>query len=52
MKGFSHSNLKYMKYFAEHCPDIRFGQQPADQLPWFHIVLLLTKVEVTEREGI
>ncbi|WP_404823082.1 DUF1016 N-terminal domain-containing protein [Pseudomonas capsici] len=21
----------------------RFGQQPADQLPWFHIVTLLTK---------
>ena len=29
--------------FAEHCPDVQFGQQPADQLPWFHIVTLLTR---------
>lgn len=37
MKGFSSSNLKYMRYFAEHCPTLQFGQQPAAQLPWFHI---------------
>lgn len=50
MKGFSSSNLKYMRYFAEHCPDGLIGQQPADQLPWFHIVTLLTKVsDVDER---
>ena len=46
MKGFSTSNLKYMRYFAEHCPDVQFGQQPADQLPWFHIVTLLTRLDV------
>lgn len=45
MKGFSVTNLKYMRFFAEHCPDLQFGQQPADQIPWFHIVTLLTKVE-------
>ncbi len=45
MKGFSVSNLKYMRAFAENCPEIRFGQQAADQLPWFHIVLLLTKLK-------
>jgi predicted nuclease of restriction endonuclease-like (RecB) superfamily len=45
VKGFSSSNLKYMRYFAQACPDLRIGQQPADQLPWFHIVTLLTKVE-------
>lgn len=50
MKGFSASNVKYMRYFAEHCPDLRFGQQPADQLPWFHIVSLLTKVSSPWRE--
>ena len=50
IKGFSTSNLKYMRYFAEHCPDVQFGQQPADQLPWFHIVTLLTKLEPSERE--
>lgn len=43
MKGFSSRNLKYMKYFAEHCPLQAFGQQAAAQLPWFHIVTLLTK---------
>ena len=51
MKGFSSSNLKYMRFFAERCPEFRIGQQPADQLPWFHLVTLLTKVDVdTERE--
>ena len=51
MKGLSSRNLKYMKYFAEFCPDLQFWQQSAAQLPWFHIVLLLTKIsEPTERE--
>ncbi len=71
MKGLSTTNLKYMRFFAEHCPDRQFmqqtaaqitalsiGQQSADQLathsgksatvpdelPWFHIVTLLTKL--------
>ena len=50
MKGFSTSNLKYMRYFADHCPTGKFGQQAADQLPWFHIVTLLTQAQPTERE--
>ncbi|WAK04447.1 PDDEXK nuclease domain-containing protein [Methylobacter sp. YRD-M1] len=51
MRGWSSSNLKYMRFFAQHCPDGKFGQQPADQLPWFHIVTLLTKLDNTaERE--
>jgi len=71
MKGFSTTNLKYMRFFAEHCPDRQFVQQSAaqfpqppigqqsadqspaaptsptlpDQLPWFHIVTLLTKLD-------
>ena len=45
MKGFSSSNLKYMRYFAELCPDLQIGQQAADQLPWFHVVTLLTKID-------
>lgn len=48
MKGFSLRNLKYMRYFAEHCPRQAFGQQPAAQLPWFHIVTLLTKLPTSE----
>ena len=38
------TNLKYMRFFAQECPDIKIGQQPADQLPWFHIVTLITKI--------
>ena len=45
MRGFSSRNLKYMAFFAEHCPHGQFGQQPAAQLPWFHIVTLLTKID-------
>lgn len=48
MRGWSSSNLKYMRFFAQHCPDGQFGQQAADQLPWFHIVLLLTKLNNPE----
>jgi predicted nuclease of restriction endonuclease-like (RecB) superfamily len=44
MKGLSARNLKYMKVFAELCPELAIGQQPAAQLPWFHIVTLLTKL--------
>jgi predicted nuclease of restriction endonuclease-like (RecB) superfamily len=33
MKGLSSTNLKYMRFFAQNCPDLRFGQQSADQLP-------------------
>jgi predicted nuclease of restriction endonuclease-like (RecB) superfamily len=44
MKGLSASNLKYMRFFAQECPDRLFGQQSADQLPWFHIVTLITKL--------
>ena len=45
MRGWSSSNLKYMRFFAQHCPDGKIGQQAADQLPWFHIVFLLTRLD-------
>ncbi|KPX05181.1 PDDEXK nuclease domain-containing protein [Pseudomonas syringae] len=44
IRGFSSRNLKYMAFFAQHCPNGLFGQQPAAQLPWFHVVTLLTKL--------
>lgn len=51
MKGFSSRNLKYMSVFAEMCPGGQIGQQAAAQLPWFHLVTLLTKVsDPSERE--
>ena len=42
MKGFSRSNLKYMRAFAEAWPEGDFGQQPVGQLPWGHNLVLLT----------
>jgi len=50
MKGFSERNLKYMRFYAEQCPTGLIGQQPAAQLPWFHIVTILTKTKSMERE--
>lgn len=51
IRGFSSRNLKYMAFFAQHCPNGLFGQQPAAQLPWFHVVTLLTKLTSSaERE--
>jgi len=50
MKGFSTTNIKYMRYFAEQCPSGQIGQQAADQLPWFHVVTILTKAQPANRE--
>lgn len=44
LKGFSARNLKYMRFFAQECPDLQIGQQSAAQLPWFHLVTLLTRL--------
>lgn len=51
MRGWSSRNLKYMAYFAKHCPDGQFGQQPAAQLPWFHIVTLLTQLDSADERA-
>ena len=56
MRGFSVRNMLYMRLFAEQCPSLQFvqqtaaliGQQTAAQLPWFHIVILLTKLKSPE----
>ncbi|MDR1284347.1 MAG: PDDEXK nuclease domain-containing protein [Opitutaceae bacterium] len=44
MKGFSRSNLMYMRAFAEAWPDSEIVQQVAGQLPWWHNVMLLDKL--------
>lgn len=44
-RGFSRSNLHYMKQFAEIHPDQQFVQQPVGQLPWGHLILLLQRVK-------
>lgn len=48
MKGFSSRNLKYMRLFAETYQDVKFVQQVAAQLPWFHIVTILDKIKDPE----
>jgi predicted nuclease of restriction endonuclease-like (RecB) superfamily len=45
MNGFSTRNLKYMRALALAWPEPEFVQQPAAQLPWFHICTLLGKVK-------
>lgn len=45
IKGFSRSNLKYMRAFAEAYPNAEISQQLAGQIPWFHNCVLLDKVK-------
>lgn len=47
-KGFSKSNLHYMRAFAEAWPDEEVVQQAVAPLPWGHNVLLLTMLEDSE----
>ncbi|MGP5071073.1 PDDEXK nuclease domain-containing protein [Arthrobacter rhombi] len=44
MKGFSRSNIFYMRAFAAAWPD-PIVQQPVGQLPWGHITVLLDKLD-------
>ena len=45
MKGFSRTNLLYMRSFAKSYPDIAIVQQAAGQIPWFHNCILIDKVK-------
>jgi predicted nuclease of restriction endonuclease-like (RecB) superfamily len=45
MKGFSARNLMYMRDFAQAWPDAEIVQQTAAQLPWFHNVVLVTRLK-------
>lgn len=48
MKGFSPRNLRYMRAFAEAWPDEAIVQEPLAQIPWFHSVVLLTKLDAPD----
>jgi len=48
MKGFSRSNLMYMRAFAEAWPDEQIVQQAVGQLPWGHNLVLLTRLKQPE----
>ena len=43
MKGFSRTNLLYMRTFADNYLDYEFVQQVAGQIPWFHNCVILDK---------
>jgi len=49
MKGFSRSNLLYMRAFAEAWPDPQIVQQAVGQLPWGHNLVLLTRLKQAEQ---
>jgi predicted nuclease of restriction endonuclease-like (RecB) superfamily len=48
MKGFSRTNLLYMRSFAEAWPDEQIVQQAVGQLPWGHNLVLLGKLKTAE----
>lgn len=50
MKGFSVTNLKYCKMFYIFYKDFSISQQPVDQLPWGHNILIFTK-SISEKEA-
>lgn len=49
MKGFSRSNLMYMRAFAEAWPDEQIVQQAVGQLPWGHNLVLLARLKEPEK---
>jgi predicted nuclease of restriction endonuclease-like (RecB) superfamily len=48
IKGFSRSNLMYMRSFAESWPDEQIVQRSVGQLPWRHNIALIEKLKDTE----
>ena len=51
MKGFSRTNLLYMRSFAEKNPDEQFVQEVLGQITWYHNITLLDKVkDANQRE--
>lgn len=45
MQGFSVTNLKRMRIFAQEYPTFEIGARAVHQLPWGHIVVLLHKIK-------
>lgn len=49
LKGFSRSNLMYMRAFAEAYPEEEIVQRSVGQLPWRHNIALLEKLKSEEK---
>jgi predicted nuclease of restriction endonuclease-like (RecB) superfamily len=47
-KGFSPRNLKYMRALAETWPEEAVVQAPLAQLPWYHHIALLEKLDSSD----
>ncbi len=45
MRGFSRSNLHYMRKVASEWPRSAFVQQDVGQLPWGHVLLLIDRLD-------
>lgn len=45
MKGFSPRNLKYTRVFAAAWPDRAFVQEASAQIPWYHHIALIKKID-------
>ena len=45
MRGLSRANLFYMRAFAELYKDEQFVQQLAGQIPWYHNVIVFTRLK-------
>ncbi|WP_331001368.1 PDDEXK nuclease domain-containing protein [Nostoc sp. WHI] len=50
IKGFSRTNLLYMRAFASAYPDESFVHQLGGQIPWRHNCVLLDRVKVPEQQ--
>ncbi|MBD2463684.1 DUF1016 domain-containing protein [Oscillatoria sp. FACHB-1407] len=48
MKGFSRSNLLYMRAFAQAFPDEQIVQEVLGQITWYHNIALLDKLKSNE----
>ena len=48
LKGFSKTNLKYMRLFAQAYSDFQLGQTVFDQLTWSQHILLLQHTQSTQ----
>jgi predicted nuclease of restriction endonuclease-like (RecB) superfamily len=48
MNGFSRSNLKYMRLFAQSYAENQISQAPLGEIPWYHNIALLEKLKNAE----
>lgn len=49
MNGFSRSNLKYMRLFAQSYAEEQISQGALGQIPWYHNIALLEKLKDAEQ---